>query len=496
MALKNWMIKYRNHIMFAIAILISCILYWNYLIGHFAAESYGLALNYQNYAINAYLADGRFFSFLFIMLANKLNIPILVLMSISTFISIVIANIAILQLKNSISKLIELTKSQEIIVWIISYFTIFNFMMVEIMYFPESCIMVASILLYILSARYFIQRKYIVSFFLLIIGVFCYQGTIGFFAVCCFLFSICKNGKIGKAVVIDMCKIALMGIIAASINLAFIKLVSILLDLTQNKAFSLNFNVIKQNIQLVLTSIYPILQYNCGLFPKNLSLICIEIILVFTLLISYHEKEDKVINLLILILVTIVSSFIMFVIQRGSIYTGRVHFCIGSLIGISLLYIYSVTNIRNEKTWKKVFIIIVVCYGILNCANTSLLTTEHQKVNKLEKEECMRIENLIQEYENENNREVKKVVPILIPNQSEKGYFEQTTRRTIITYNNVRHYFGYSGVLQYYLKRDFEYIGLNLESENRYRQYITTNNLEYGDIVCIEDTLYCPQYHM
>lgn len=494
--MKDWVIKYRNYILFIVTIFVSCILYWEYLIGHFAAETYGIALDYKNYAINAYLVDGRFFSYLFIMLANKLSIPILLLMSISTFSSIVIATIAILQLKNIIAQLVKLTKEQEIIVWLISYFTIFNFMMVEIMYFPESCIIVCSILFYIISAKYLIQRKYVRSFFILIIGTFCYQGTIGFFVVCCFLFSICKNKKIGQEVLIDMCKMTLIGIIIASINLVFIKLISVQFQLTQNKSFSLEFNIIKQNMKLVLRNIYPILQNNCGLFPKNVLLIYIEIILIFTLLISYYEKKDQIINLLILMLITISSSFMIFIIQRGSMFTGRVHFCIGSIIGISLLHIYSMSNIKDKKIWKNIFLVIACSYGILNCANTIELTTEHQKVTKLEKEECIRIENLIDRYENENYSQIKKIVPILIPNQSERGYFQQTKRRTIITYNNVRHYFGYSGVLQYYLKRDFEYIGLNRESDNIYRKYVNENNLEYGDIVCIKDTLYCPQYHM
>jgi hypothetical protein len=492
--LKEWIIKYRNHILIVTTIIISCIIYWNYLIGHFANETYGVALNYQNYAIKAYLVDGRFFSFLFLILADKLHIPILMLMSISLFIAIVVATIAVLQLKNEISKLTELTQVQEFAVWLIAYCTIFNFMMVEIMYFPETCIMVSSILCYIIAARFFTHRKYIKSLVILVIGVFCYQGTIGFFAVCCFLFSLIKNKKIGKEVILDVCKIALMGIIASGLNLLFIKSISVALNLTQHKVFSFSINKIKQNIIYMLTSIYPILQNNCGLFPKNLLLICIEIILLFTLIISYNEKKDRVVNLIALTLVTIMSSFIMFVVQSGSMYTGRVHFCIGSLIGIMFLYLYSMTNIKNKHILKYIFLAMVIMYCVANCVNASYLVREHQKVNTLEKEECNRIGNLIEQYENENNIQIKKIAPILILNQTEKGFFKETTRRTIITYNNVRHYYGYSSILEYYLRKGLQDIGLNVESQNKYMQYIIENGLEYGDIVCIEDTLYCPQY--
>jgi hypothetical protein len=133
-------------------------------------------------------------------------------------------------------------------------------------------------------------------------------------------------------------------------------------------------------------------------------------------------------------------------------------------------------------------------YCVANCVNASYLVREHQKVNTLEKEECNRIGNLIEQYENENNIQIKKIAPILILNQTEKGFFKETTRRTIITYNNVRHYYGYSSILEYYLRKGLQDIGLNVESQNKYMQYIIENGLEYGDIVCIEDTLYCPQY--
>lgn len=494
MTIKEWVLKYRNYILFSVTMIISCILYWNYLIGHFAAETYGIASNYRNYAIQVYLVDGRIFSCLFLLIADKINIPVLMLMSISTFIAIIIASIAIMQLKNEISKLVSLNVMQEITVWFISYLTIFNFMMVEIMYFPESCIMVSSILCYVIASKFFIQKRYGYSFLLLVIGIFCYQGTIGFFAVCCMLFSIIKNKKIGKEVIKDISKIVLIGFIAAGLNLIFIKIVPASLNLIQYKAFSFNINVIKENIQLIVESIYVVLQNNCGLFPKNILLILIEIIMTFTLLVSYYEKEDKVVNLLVLLIITIASSFVLFIIQRGSMYTGRVHFCIGSLIGISLLYLYSTTNIKNEKIWKQIFLTIVIGYGILNCINTICLVTQHKEVNRLEKEECSRIENIIKQYENEYKTKIKKIAPILILNQEEKGYFKEINRRTIITYNNVRHYFGYSGIIQYYLKQGLQEVGLSKKSTDKYKQYIIENNLEYGDIVCIEDTLYCPQY--
>lgn len=367
-------------------------------------------------------------------------------------------------------------------------------MMVEIMYFPETCIMVSSILFYIISARLLINKKYIHSFLILIIAVFCYQGTIGFFVVCSFLFSIIKNKKIGKEVFLDIGRIALMGIIASGLNLIFIKVISGVLNLNQHKKFAFDFESIKNNIEFIFKNIYKILLNNCGLFPKYLLLVFIEIVIIYSLVVSNYEKKYSVINLIILMLVTIGSSFIMFVIQIGSMFAGRVHFAIGSLIGVSMLYLYSVTNIKNEKIWNSIFMTIVLSYLLINCMNTVKLTYEHQIANKLEKQECMRVGQIIEKYEKENNIKVTKITPVLILSKQEEAYFSETTTKAIITYNNLRHYYGYTGVLQYYIRKNLRTISLNHESEDIYFEYVKENDIQLGDIICIGDTLYCPQY--
>lgn len=494
MLTREWIKKYKDYILVLATILLGCIIYWNYIIGHFSAEAYSVALSFKNYGINAHLVDGRLFSCLLFLLADSIKIPFLIFVSISSVLAIILASIAVFQLKQTITQLVKLNVLQEIVVWVISCCTIFNFMMVEIMYFPEACVIVASILFYIISAKLIIQRKYLYSFLILIIAVFCYQGAIGFFITTSFLFSIIKNKKIGKEVLLDMVRIAIIGIIASGLNLVFIKVISEVLDLYQHKKFYFNIERITNNIKYILSNVYGILLKNCGLFPKYLLLIFVEVILIFSLAVSNYEKKYNVINLIILMLVTIASSFLIFVIQRGSMYTGRVHFVIGSLIGIAMLYLYSVTNIRNKKIWHNIFLVILLSYTIINIVNTINLTYEHQLVNKLAKEECVRIEKMIEQHEKENNIEVTKIVPILVANQKETAFFKETTRRTVVTYNNLRHYYGYTGILQYYLRKNLTTISLNQESINIYLDYIKEHNIPHGEIICIGDTLYCPQY--
>lgn len=495
MEYKEILKKNLNIILLICTIIISCIIYWNYLTGHYSTETYGVALSYQNYGRNVHLVDGRFFSFALFEISGYLNIPILAFMGISAFLAIIIASVSVLQLKQQIYQLLKLNTFQEIIVYLICYSTILNFMLVEIMYFPETCIMVLSILLYIIAAKYFFNKRYLISSIVLISAVFCYQGTIGFFCVCCFTFSIIKNRKNAKEVLIDMLKMVMMVGVVACLNLLFIKGISQTLNTKQNKEFVLNLEGIKENIKFIKMCIPKILRYNCGLFPQDLLITFIGILILFTYIYAlFYRKYKTELVLIILICFIILSSFAIFIVQKGSMNTGRVHFCIGSLFGIAMLYVYSATNIKDKKIWNSIFCIILLSYIVINILNAFQLVTEHKKTNELEKEECIAIGQMIDNYEKSTNKKVINIAPILILNSRENGFFKQTTRRTVVTYNNIRHYYGYSGVIQYYLRKKLKNTGLSKERQKIYKEYIEKNNLNYGDILCIDDTLYCPQY--
>lgn len=159
-----------------------------------------------------------------------------------------------------------------------------------------------------------------------------------------------------------------------------------------------------------------------------------------------------------------------------------------------MLYIYSTSDLRNNKIWQIVFLIMIISYCILNIANTVQLTIEHKKVNELEKIECEKIGQMIDEYEEKNNIKIENIVPVVPEARNDKAFFKEIKRKTVVTYNNLRHYWAYSAVIQYYLGKDLKGGGLNMEETAKYVEYIKENNLELGDVVCIGNTLYCPQY--
>ena len=497
--IKEFTKKYRNYILVFLTIVITCLMYFNYLKGHFSTETYCVAQGYKNYAINAYIADGRLFSGILLLLADIVNLPIMWLIRISVFLGICFASFAILKLKNTLLKLIDLTVKQEIITWIIGTLVIINFVMIELLHFPEACIMALSILMYVLASSFFIEKKYIRTFLFLLLGIFCYQGTIGFFVVLSSLFLIIKYKKICKNECIEFIKLAIITIIAAALNLLFIKGITSIFQINQNKVFNIGIESIMNNMNFIFENCYEIITENCDLFPKNILVIYVDLLVVLSLVTMIIEKNERILlKVIVLISISLISSFALFTIQKGSFFTGRMYFCIGAMLGTIMMYLYTSTNIKNTKVMSIILYLIIGSYLVINVFNVIQVTNEHKIANEFEKNECIKIMKLIEEHEAENNIKVEKIAPIYTSKLKYKGFSDEVTRHTIVTYNNVRHYFGYAGIINYYLNeygvQTLKGVGINKDSQNIYKEYIENTGKEYGEIVCIGDTLYCPQY--
>ena len=90
----------------------------------------------------------------------------------------------------------------------------------------------------------------------------------------------------------------------------------------------------------------------------------------------------------------------------------RICMAFGTTIGISLLFILYMVQKSNKylKTLAYVFISIVF---VLNFAVYLIITYQHIMVNKLDEKNCEIINEVITEYEKENNIEVNKIAVVL-----------------------------------------------------------------------------------
>lgn len=476
-------------IIFVITFIVTCIIFIPFLIGHYATDSYNIAnIGYEEYAIKWSLKDGRIFMCLICLIAGKLNISIEVFIFITLFIALIISNITVSFLIKVIKKYKKPQNIiQEIILIVISYITVFNFMYLEDMYFAESIVMSIALLLFTISADILVEKnkKYIVkSLIFNIIGIMCYQGTIGMFFAFVTLFTILKNKNKIKQIIIDIIKSGILALIAILINMITVKIVGNIINIEQTRIGQ--FSDIFNNIKVIISTLPTILQETCNLFPKNM--LIIFIILLTFVIITYtyknREKNNIIYKYLAIIFMLIASGCIVYVLTLSSFYTGRLRNSIGALIGVLFIFLYVETNIFEKKEKLNIVTyLLLITFTIINIFNYENIMLQHKKVNNLEKVQVKEIEEYINEYEENTGIQVTKITKIPQKTRYEKNEND-------ITRNALRTNWAADGVINFYIKRDLETVNLTKEQAIYYFENYDSER-EYQ---CIDDTLYINVY--
>ena len=384
---------------------------------------------------------------------------------------------------------------QEIIVIIISYITVFNFMYLENMYFVECVVMAVSILLFIISANILVEKNnkyFIKSTILTILGVMFYQGTIGmFFAFVC-LFTILKNKNNVKQIIIDFIQSGVIAAIGVLVDLIIVKIVGCILNMNQSRYGSLAN--ISKNIKFILSELPLILKENCHLFPKNALYIFLNILTIIAI-IYQSRKINKTNNIIykyiLIIFITIASSFVVHLTTLASFYTGRLKNPLGALVGIIFIFFYVETDLfENKNKLSKVTIITLLAYTIINIFNYENIILQHKETNRLEKQEMQKMKEYIEQYEEETGIKVTKIVKIPIYGKRYKGYFTNIKNKSIYTHNSIRVYWAAEGIVNLYTKRNLKPVNITKEQDNYYKD----NQDEQRGYECIDDILYLNTY--
>lgn len=476
-------------IIFVITFIITCIIFIPFLTGHYATDSYNIAnIGYKEYAIKWSLKDGRILMCLIGLIASKINISIEVFIFITLFIALIISNITVVFLINVVKRYKKPQNIiQEIILIVISYVTIFNFTYLENMYFAESIVMALALLLFIISANILVEKdkNYIIkSLFLNIIGVMCYQGTVGMLFAFVTLFTILKNKNNVKQIIIDIMKSGILALIPILINIITVKLIGNIMNLEQNRLGQVSdiFN----NVKVIIITLPTILQRTCNLFQKNM-LILFTIALIFVIIMYIYkdkEKSDIIYKSLAIIFMLIASGCVVYVLTLSSFYTGRLRNSIGALIGVLFILLYVETNIFEKK--EKISIItylILITYIIVNILNYENIMFKHKEVNNLEKIQVKEIEQYIDKYEKDTGIKVTKIVKV-----PQKTVYEENENDIIR--NALKTNWASDGVINFYTKRNLETIELTKEQAIYYYKNFDKEK-EYQ---CIGDILYINVY--
>ena len=487
-------IRKEDIIIFISTFIITCIIFIPFLQGHYATDTYNIDnVGYYNYAINWSLKDGRIFMAIFGLIAGKMNISIELYVFITLFFALLISNISIVVLNRIIKRYKKPnTLFQKIVLVIMCYITIFNFMYLENIYFVENIVMSISILLFLISSNVLVEKnkKYIIkSLILTILGVISYQGTIGVMFVFLILFTILKNKNNGKQILIDLIQCGIIAFAGVLLNLMAVKIISNILQIKQTRLGQISD--IPRNIATIILTLPSILQNTCDLFPKNGFIVFLILLITIILIYDIKNKNHLFVKSIIITLIAIMASNITYILTLSSFDAGRLRNALGILIGIIFILIYVKTNLFEEK--RKLNIIPVIAlfiFVILNVVNYENLMLQHKKVNKLEKQEIEEIEEYINKYEETTGTQVNKIAKILINDNEDKEYFPDTKNKNSLTRNALRAYWSADGVVNFYTGENLEIVIITQEEKDFYIQ----NRDEERGYKCIGDTLYIEVY--
>lgn len=500
--LKRYLEKNKTNILeFVIILAITLIIFIPFLTGHYATDTYNITnIGYKNYAINWSLNDGRIIMAIIGLIADKINISIEAYVFVTLFSALIISCISVCVLKKVIEKYKKPKNIfQNIILLGISYVTIFNFMYLEDMYFVESVVMATSVLLYIIAADILVtkNKNYIIkSLTLTILGILCYQGTIGILFAFIILFTILKNKNDIKQIIIDLIKSGVIALAAVLLNIGTVKIIGNLMGMEQTRLGSLS-NIFT-NIRTIILTLPNILKETCNLFPRNALLVFLGILTVIVILyimINKKYKEHIVIKYFSIALITILGSYVTYILTLTSFYTGRLRNALGAVVGILFLFIFSETDIfeqiekKNKNKILEIMIIItLLSYTIIMVLNSESIMLQHKRVNQLEKIEVNKIEQYIEEYENDTGIKVTKIAKIVEEEKLDKAYFENTKNKTSFTHNAIRTSWAADGVINFYTKRNLQTVDKITK-----QKYLKVKDTELG-YLCIDDTLYIMAY--
>lgn len=497
----------KNLILFFILFVISGAVFWNYISMHYATDTYNIMnIGYEKYAINNSLSDGRIFMFFIGMFANAINMPINVYVIGLTVIALIVSCICVIVLKDMMLKHggTREGKLLEFIAILISYCTIFNFMYVENLYFVESAVMSFSILFYILAIDQMMKKKkyyFLKALLLAVLATFCYQGTIGLFIVLGLVFSIIKHPSDTKEIVKEFFLIVVIAGLSFIANLVQIEIATTIAGTVQKRLNGIQ-NLVENTIYILSnfgTMVFStIFVQNCGLFPSYLMLIFALIITLVALIQEILHKENRIfLNIVVIFIMTVLVTIAMCVVSITSYDTGRIHFPVGALVGLLLIYLFSGTqSFVYYPAIKYILLAITIIYVLVVTTNTIYVLYEHKEVNRLEAEQCRGLEEYISNYEKANNVKITEARYFKLSNMKKYGYFTEIDNQSVLTYDGVACTWSAIGTINFYTGRNFDdnYLEAYPNKELFYAYAALRNTGYENNFVIMDNMLYFLAY--
>lgn len=475
----------KNIILFGILVVFNFIVFGNIIKMHYSIDTFAMmGIGYKAYATDIFLKAGRPFSALITYIAGIFNVSIEFFVTFLELLAIIISTISVIVLKNKILSYKKAnTISEEILVIVISYVTIFNFMYLDIFQFAECPIMALGYLVCIIAASILVERKkyYIIKCLsLLIIASFCYQGVMNSFVIFSVLFLIIKYKGQYKYTLKNIFIVALLYVIPMIINFLFTQ--------QERKGEIQNIYI---NLKYIITSIPNIMTNSNYLFPKYVFLIIIMgLFMIFWL---YFVKNGlkrcvKFFEPLFLYIVAFGTALAPHLFSLSSFPSGRLMFSVGAIIGILYIYMYTNTNILEEKYFRQALLTVLIIYASINIVNYYITFFDFQKSNQLNKEESIQINKWIEQYESSSGNKIEKVSFCYDKDYTDKH--EGLISKSSYTIRTMGSDISIVESLKFYNNREFISNRMNQEEVDSYFKDENWNSLQKEQLKFEGDTVY------
>lgn len=405
--------KYKKEIIiFFVVLIVSLIMCSAFLKPHYTHDTYRIIYDgYEYYSYDKFLKEARPFTALLTLMADKINLTIENYMIISLILALIFLSLSVVLIyKMFIKQYNSTSRLKEIIVLLISYIVIFNYLAIEHIYFLECCVLALGILLSVIAAKFVINNekyKYVKAFLLIIIAVFCYQGSIAIFPILVFTYRFLFQNNAMKEDFKDIIKVVLIYGISMLLTILFAEFIM------GGSRIQINANPF--DISSIMYWLYELAVNSLGVILPyfNLGLVLLTILFIFIFKkTTIKEKIIYTLKYLLVILAAIVICITPILVGSGLELTPRMCIAYGCTIGISLFVILYIVD-RNNNKYQNIFIyVITIIIFILNFSLYIVLTNQHLIVNNLDRENCEKIKEIINKYEEENNIEVTKIAGI------------------------------------------------------------------------------------
>lgn len=482
--LRNY--NYKDIILFISALIINIIIFKEFIIGHYTTDSYNLiGIGYIEYLSENFLPGGRVFSALLYYIAYCLNIQYEKIFVISLLLGLIISNIVFIKLKNICIKAKNKCSLWEIILIIIAaYYTIFNAMYLENLYFAETVVMALSILFYMLAANVFSNKKskYILKTILfLCLGVFCYQGTISAFFAFLILFDLLKDKKTIK-IFENMFLAGLLTILAILINMLQIRFSCAALQVQQGR---LQFDVIN-NFILGLKQVINIFM---NTFYKGFYIQIIAITFILTMIYVFRRSKNDMQfwSIILIVIICLGAAIIPTISGTSAIGAARIRFSVGACVGLIYLFLITKTDIFiNNKIISVLLISILIIYGVFNTHSYILNINISKKIDIKDIQEAKKVIEYVEHYEKENNIKVENISIYVDYNKSYKGVYKNLiTDYSAMNWSALRTRWSSKEIIEYCGNRQFESKEITEEEMEKYLEQVDNR-----DYLIMDNTFY------